>query len=112
LDDFVTAFDKKMADHLIQAPNPKSINRPEISISEMMCLEILYRRSGYKCFQYYYRQEVVKGYLNSYFPAAPCYGRFVQLKPLMLTYLVLYLNLCRLGQICGIYYADSAILKV
>nr|WP_145858265.1 transposase [Pedobacter suwonensis] len=48
----------------------------------------------------------------SYFPAAPCYGRFEQLKPRTLTYLVLYLNLCRLGQLCGVYYADSTILKV
>lgn len=112
LDDFVTAFDKKMAAHLIQSCNPKSVNRPEISISEMMCLEILYHHSGYKCFQYYYQQEVEKGYLRSYFPCAPCYGRFVQLKSRMLTYLVLYLNLCRLGQLCGIYYANSTILTV
>jgi hypothetical protein len=67
LDDFVTAFDKMMADHSIQSPNAKSVNRPEISISEMMCLEILYHHSGYKCFQYYYKQEVEKGYPQQLF---------------------------------------------
>ena len=112
LDDFVIAFDKKMQDHLIETNRSGRVNRPEISLSEMMCLEILYHHSGYKCFQYYYKQEVEKGYLNSYFPSAPCYARFVQLKPRMLTYLVLYLNLCRLGQLCGIYYADSTQLAV
>lgn len=77
-----------------------------------MCLEILYHNSGYKCFQYYYQREVENRYLSSYFPVALCYGRFIQLKPRMLTYLVLYLNLCRLGQLSGIYYADSTILGV
>lgn len=112
LDDFVSIFDKKMAEHLIDLPNRKSVNKPEISMGEMLCIEILYHHSGYKCFQYYYQQEVEKGYLYAYFPSAPCYGRFVQLKPRMLTYLVLYLNLYRLGQLCGIYFADSTKLMV
>jgi len=112
LDDFVIAFDKKMSGHLLEKQSPRSVNKPEISVSEMMCIEILYHHSGYKCFQYYYKQEVEKGYLKPYFPSAPCYARFVQLKPRMLSYLVLYLNLCRLGQLCGIYYADSTKLAV
>lgn len=73
----------------------------------MMCIEILYHHSGYKCFQYYYEQEVEKGYLRAYFPHAPSYSRFVQLKPRMLPYMVFYLNLCCLGRLCGIYFADS-----
>ena len=112
LDDFVIAFDKKMSGHLLEKQSPRSVNKPEISVSEMMCIEILYHHSGYKCFQYYYKQEVEKGCLKPYFPSAPCYARFVQLKPRMLSYLVLYLNLCRLGQLCGIYYADSTKLAV
>jgi len=112
LDDFVTALDKKFSERLLETPSPQSIHKPEITLSEMMCLEILYHHSGYKCFQYYYKQEVEKGYLRGYFPSAPSYSRFVQLKPRILTYLVLYLNLCRLGQLCGIYYADSTKLAV
>lgn len=112
LDDFVIAFDKKIAERMLENTSLQSVNRPEISHSEMMCIEILYHHSGYKCFQYYYIQEVQQGYLKPYFPSAPSYNRFVQLKPRILIYLVLYLNLCRLGQLCGIYYADSTSLAV
>jgi Transposase DDE domain len=112
LDDFCSEFDRKLAAHLIANKPAKSVNTPEISISEMMCIEILYHHSGYKCFQYYYKQEVEKGYLKTYFPKAPSYNRFVQLKPRMLFYLIFYMNLCRIGQLCGIYYADSTKLGV
>jgi hypothetical protein len=112
LDDFAQAFDKKMAEYLIDKANPQSVHVPQLTVSEMMCIEILYHHSGYKCFQYYYEQEVEKGYLKAYFPQAPSYNRFVQLKPRMLLHLIFYLNICRLGQLCGIYFADSTKLAV
>lgn len=112
LDDFCSEFDKKLAERAIEIKSAQWVNRPEITMSEMICIEILYHHSGYKCFQYYYEQEVEKGYLKSYFPCAPGYNRFVQLKPRMLLYLVFYINLCRIGQLCGIYYADSTKLGV
>lgn len=112
LDDFSNEFNKKMLQHMLGKVSPQSFHRPEISVSEMMCIEILYHHSGYKCFQYYYEQEVEKGYLKSYFPSAPGYNRFVQLKPRMLLHLIFYLNLCRIGQLCGIYFADSTKLSV
>jgi hypothetical protein len=92
LDDFSSEFNKKIAEHMLEKSSPKSFNKPEITVSEMMCIEILYHHSGYKCFQYYYEQEVEKGYLKSYFPQAPGYYRFVQLKPRMLLHLIFYLN--------------------
>lgn len=107
VDDFAQAFDKKLSEHLIGGPGPRSVHVPQLRVSEMMCIEILYHHSGYKCFQYYYEQEVEKGYLRAYFPHAPSYSRFVQLKPRMLPYMVFYLNLCCLGRLCGIYFADS-----
>jgi len=73
LDDFAQAFNKKLSEHMLEKKNPQSFHKPEIDISEMMCIEILYHHSGYKCFQYYYEQEVEKGYLKSYFPGAPGY---------------------------------------
>lgn len=112
LDDFSNEFNKKMLQHMLGKVSPQSFHRPEISVSEMMCIEILYHHSGYKCFQYYYEQEVKKGYLKSYFPSAPGYNRFVQLKPRMLLHLIFYLNMCRIGQLCGIYFADSTKLSV
>lgn len=78
----------------------------------MMCIEVLYHLSGYKCFQYYYEQEVEQGALRAYFPQAPSYNRFVQLKPRILTLMILYLNCCRVGQLIGIYYADATSLAI
>lgn len=112
LDDFSDAFNKTMAEHMVGKISPQSFNKPEITISEMMCIEILYHQSGYKCFQYYYEQEVERGYLKNYFPHAPGYSRFIQLKPRMLLHLIFYLNACRIGQLCGIYFADSTKLAV
>ena len=61
LDDFTQAFNKKIAEHQLEKYNPKSVHKPELDVLEMMCIEILYHHSGYKCFQYYYQQEVEKG---------------------------------------------------
>ncbi len=112
LDDFINAVEKFMGHKLIGSSSPQSVHRPDISLSEMMCIEILYHLSGYKCFQYYYEQMVEQGALKSYFPSAPSYSRFVQLKPRMLPLIVMYLNCCRLGQLCGVYYADSTRIAV
>jgi hypothetical protein len=78
----------------------------------MMTIEILYHLSGYKCFEYYYHKEVEHGGLRNYFPAAPSYNRFVQLKPRIVTLMILFVQCRRLGALCGIYYADSTKLAV
>ena len=113
LDDFCIAFEKNIAPHLLPGPgSAHSANRPAISVSEMMCIEIVYHLSGHKCFEYYYRSEVLEGNLRSYFPKAPSYNRFVELKPRMLTALVCYLQLYGMGRMLGLYYADSTTLTV
>lgn len=112
LDDFINAVEKFLNHKLIGSSNPQSVHKPEISLSEMMCIELLYHLSGYKCFQYYYEQLVRQGALRSYFPSAPSYSRFVQLKPRVLPLMILYLNCCRIGQLCGLYYADSTSIAV
>lgn len=53
LNDFTMEFDKKLCEQSLGSNHPKSFHKPEITIAEMMCIEILYRQSGYKCFQYY-----------------------------------------------------------
>jgi len=45
-----------------------------------MYIEILYHHSGYKCFQYYYEQEVEKGYLKTYFPQSARLQTFCSVK--------------------------------
>jgi hypothetical protein len=113
LDDFCIAFEKNLQPHLLPGPgSAHSTNVPAITNSEMMCIEVLYHRSGHKCFEYFYRAEVLEGGLRSYFPKAPSYNRFVELKPRMLTALVCYLHLYGLGRMLGIYYADSTTLSI
>src|SRR5215210_5196753 len=112
MDDFVKSVEKFLEGKLLGSHSPHAVNEPDISLSEMMCIEALYHLSGYKCFQYYYQQAVEQGPLRSYFPSAPSYNRFVQLKPRILPLMILFVNSCRLGQLCGIYYADSTSLAV
>ena len=76
MDDFVSACEKFVGSKLIGSASPHAVNEPGITVSEMMCIELMYHLSGYKCFEYYYQQVVEKGSLGSYFPKAPCYNRF------------------------------------
>lgn len=114
IDDFTFVYEQKLAGHLLPATltGRHSINKPHISLSEMMTLEIVYHLSGHKCFEYFYCQEVLNGSLKSYFPHAPSYNRFVELKPRMLVALICYLHCVPLGRLIGLYYCDSTALKV
>jgi len=71
-DDFTHVYEQKPAAQLLPATlNSKhSSNKPHLSLSEMMTLEILYHLSGHQCFEYFYRHEVLQGALKSYFPHA------------------------------------------
>jgi hypothetical protein len=113
IDDFCKVYEEKLAPHLLTcSASAHSVHQPSLSLSEMLTLEILYHRSGHKCFQYYYQQEVIEGSLQRYFPAAPSYNRFVELKPRLLLPLIAYLHCLRLGVLLGIYYGDSTPLAV
>jgi hypothetical protein len=112
LDDFCLLYEPKMAAHSLLPTTGRHLTRkPVITLSEMMTLEITYHLSGYKCFEYYYHNEVENGPLHACFPHAPSYNRFVELKPRMLTALFCYLHLLRLGRFMQCYYADSTPLK-
>ena len=113
VDDFCTLYEEKLLPHLLPSTSSKkSVNTPSLSLSEMMVIELLYHLSGHKCFQYYYEMEVLNGSLRHYFPKAPSYNRFVELKPRMLMALIAYLHLCRTGLMLQLYYADSTVLAV
>lgn len=84
---------------------------PDLSLSECMCIMIVYHHSGLKCFQYYYQQMVANG-MKEYFPKAPCYERFVSLIPRTVLALFLFVNTWRIGQATGINFADSKKMPV
>ena len=56
MDDFVKSVEKFLEGKILGSHSPHAVNEPDISLSEMMCIEALYHLSGYKCFQYYYQQ--------------------------------------------------------
>lgn len=106
-DDFVKQIDKQ----LILPESGKITRTPQLTLSETMAIVILYHISGMKCFKYYY-QHVVKGLMQSYFPDAPSYQRFVAIKHRANPYLHLFLISTRLGELTGIYFGDSTRLPV
>jgi hypothetical protein len=110
VDDFCKLYEEKLLPPLLPSTSTKKpVNKPSISLSQMMVIELLYHLSRHKCFQYYYEMEVLKGSLRRYFPKAPSYNRFVELKPRILMALIAYLHLCRIGLMLQIYYADGTV---
>ena len=111
-DDFVKVMEQfQKQGKLIGKVNHNPTRKPSLSLSECMCILIVYHPSGMKCFQYYY-QEVVLKQLKTYFPSAPSYNRFVELIPRSTMALFLFVNLVRRGQATGCYFADSKKLPV
>ncbi|MEM9834741.1 MAG: hypothetical protein AAF944_29235 [Bacteroidota bacterium] len=49
---------------------------PALSAAETCTILVGYHYSGYKCFEYYYRQVILKSH-HDYFPDAPSYERFL-----------------------------------
>jgi hypothetical protein len=84
----------------------------QLSYSEQMTILVFYHYSGYKCFEYYYRQ-VVQTELRSYFPRLISYERFVVTITRVLPGLFLFLQYrCRCSQQTGTYFVDSKKLPV
>jgi hypothetical protein len=110
-DDFCLLFEKAKSSGLSIGKSRKPTRVTQMSESEIMTIVIFYHLSGFKCFEYYYRELILKG-LSDYFPQAVSYERFVSLMPRSIPLLYFYLVLCRCGQYTGIYYADSKKLPV
>lgn len=111
-DDFLKDFLKSYNQMEIESSRMnKPTREASLSPSEIMSIAVYYHLSGYKCFQYYYHQIVLKQ-LKDYFPTIVCYERFVALMPRVMPLLLLYLNYYRTGKATGVYYADSKKLPV
>ena len=110
-DDFCLLLKKYQATQLPDGSQRRPTREPDMSESEMMCIAIFYHLSGFKCFEYYYRQLIL-GAWKSYFPKAVSYERFVALMPRCIPLVFLYTILYRCGKQTGIYYADSKKLPV
>ncbi|MFN8441379.1 MAG: IS982 family transposase [Caldilineaceae bacterium] len=78
--------------------------------SEVMTILIHFHQSHYRDFKAYYIEHVCQ-HLRSEFPGLVSYNRFVELIPVVLPYLLLFLR-SRLGKTRGIAFMDSTTLPV
>lgn len=83
-----------------------------LSVSEIVTIIAAYHLSGYKCFEYYYRELILGTYLPL-FPQAPTYPRFVSYIHRALPLLILW-TMFKAAQSTrtGYYFIDSKKLEV
>jgi transposase len=84
--------------------------KPSLAASEVMTIIIYFHMSRYRDFKTYYTQYVMK-HLRGEFPNLVSYTRFVELMPLALWPLCLYLK-TRFGPVTGISFIDATALPV
>jgi hypothetical protein len=111
VDDLLKAFEnwnKSKALDTLYCPT----RLPDLSPSEIVTIVVAYHLSGYKCFEYYYRECILKTCLSC-FPQAPTYQRFVSYTGKVLPLLLLVLLFkCSESQRTGYYFIDSKKLEV
>ena len=111
VDDFCHALDQWLVEH----PDSEFI-KPRFEgimhLSEILTIIIFYHYSGYKCFQYYYEQQVQLELLT-YFPRQVSYKRFLQLISKAVPHLYVFAKWQTLqAQPTNIYFIDSKKLPV
>lgn len=109
VDDFCIAATKWKERQLLGQAN-KPGPRPKLSASEVMTITIYFHQMRYRDFKTYYTEYVMK-HLRSEFPNLVSYNRFVELMPMTLLPLCLYLH-TRLGPVTGISFVDATPLPV
>lgn len=65
IDDFWKSFKEEWDKHLINSSKTKRGPEPELTISEMMTIIILFHQSNFRTFKYYYN------FVSSYLTAVP-----------------------------------------
>ena len=109
IDDFWQTFKKEWEQHLLSFGQKKRGPEPELSISEMMTIMILFHQSNYRTFKYFYLY--VSTHLRAYFPKLISYDRFVYIQKTLFIPLFAYLLQNR-GVITGILFIDATSIRV
>lgn len=86
--------------------------KTQLNGSEVCTILVSYNYSGYKCFEYYYRELILKRHSDC-FPDAPCYESFLGYIPKAADLIYLWL-LYSVGKSkrTGLYFIDSKKLQV
>lgn len=113
VDDFCLSVDHYLS-HLMLSNNSKMKKATRVcgmSLSEILTIELLYHQSPCKNFKYFYHS-----YLRLYqteFPNLVSYHRFIELKPRIMSYLMLMIKwLCEQSEKTGVSYVDSTPISV
>lgn len=112
-DDFCVAVDRYLSHLMIGCgKRVKKVTRMMgMTLSELLTIELLYQRSPCKNFKYFY-QSYLQLY-RSEFPHLVSYNRFVELKPRILSYLMLMIRwFCEQSEKTGIAYIDATSVTV
>lgn len=116
VDDFCKEFEPEWRKILIENQDRQLLGekkrrnrRPELSLSEVITIVVLFHKTGYRTFKDYYMRFVVS--LKKYFPKLMSYSRFVNLMKTCLFPLFIFSQGC-LGKATGISFVDSTILTV
>ena len=109
IDDFWQTFKTEWDQHLLSSRHKKRGPEPELSVSEMMTIMILFHQSNYRTFKHFY--AYVSTHLKAYFPKLISYDRFTFVQKILFIPLFSYL-LKNLGAITGIAFIDATSIKV
>lgn len=110
IDDFCKLFDKKSQGYFLESSTKKRKKACQMSLSEIMMIEVMFHFSHYRTFKDFYNNCVLISY-KAAFPRAVSYTRFLELKQYALMPLAIFLT-CLQGRKTGIYYTDSTKLTV
>jgi hypothetical protein len=110
VDDFCKAFLPQWEAYLLRNGTAPRGPAPGLCVSEIITILLMLHGSGFKYLKNFYN-GVTGDLLRRYFPAMPCYERFVVTQQSVLIPLLGFLR-SRLGQRTGLYYIDSTALAV
>ena len=109
IDDFWQTFKLEWDQHLLSSGHKKRGPEPELSVSEMMTIMIVFHQSNYRTFKHFYLY--VSTCLRAYFPSLISYNRFVYIQKTLFIPLFAYL-VQNLGAVTGIAFIDATSIKV
>lgn len=109
LDNFWKTFQNEWQHHLIDSGQGRRGPEPELSISEMMTIVILFHQSNFRTFKHFY--GYICTHFKAYFPKLISYERFTQrMKSLFIPLFAYLLHLS--GRVTGIAFIDSTSIVV
>lgn len=109
LDDFCKKFNAELEKSLISDQKTRQ-RKSKLSLSEAMTIIILFHKSGFRFFKYFYCHMVCP-FWKSAFPQLVSYNRFVEIMPSCLQALTTFFDQIK-GQDTGISIIDSTKLTV